>query len=143
MSDTLPGTTLPDDNHDRPWRGLPCTVTPCFGARLVQEGNRLHYLADRAGIRGLFSDADAYHPDQAFPLLMKQLELMLTSGELNPRHQHTVTLYAKGLTCKADTRSQLINSIDILRARRATGLMTRDNYRTVNNITLGKYPEAK
>lgn len=103
MSDTLPGTTLPDDNHDRPWWGLPCTVTPCFGARLVQEGNRLHYLADRAGIRGLYSNADAYHLDQAFPLLMKQLELMLTSGELNPRHQHTVTLYAKGLTCKADT----------------------------------------
>ncbi|MEW0483487.1 toxin, partial [Escherichia coli] len=25
----------------------------------------------------------------------------------------------------------------------ATGLMTRHNYRTVNNITLGKYPEAK
>ncbi|WP_176572600.1 type IV toxin-antitoxin system YeeU family antitoxin, partial [Escherichia coli] len=24
---------------------------------------------------------------------------------LNPRHQHTVTLYAKGLTCKADTLS--------------------------------------
>ena len=63
----------------------------------------MHYLADRAGIRGLFSDADAYHLDQAFPLLMKQLELMLTSGELNPRHQHTVTLYAKGLTCDADT----------------------------------------
>ncbi|WP_176377027.1 type IV toxin-antitoxin system YeeU family antitoxin, partial [Escherichia coli] len=36
-------------------------------------------------------------------LLMKQLELMLTSGELNPRHQHTVTLYAKGLACEADT----------------------------------------
>ena len=85
------------------FRSLPCTVTPCFGARLVQEGNRLHYLADRAGIRGRFSDADAYHLDQAFPLLMKQLELMLTGGELNPRHQHTVTLYAKGLTCEADT----------------------------------------
>ncbi len=83
MSDTLSGTTHPDDNDDHPWWGLPCTVTPCFGARLVQEGNRLHYLADRAGIRGLFSDADAYHLDQAFPLLMKQLELMLTSGELN------------------------------------------------------------
>ncbi|EHX1494491.1 toxin, partial [Escherichia coli] len=27
--------------------------------------------------------------------------------------------------------------------RRATGLMTRDNYRTVNNITRGKHPEAK
>ncbi|ELN5623895.1 toxin [Escherichia coli] len=43
----------------------------------------------------------------------------------------------------ACTRSQLINSIDILRARRATNLMTRDNYRTVNNITQGKHPEAK
>ena len=43
----------------------------------------------------------------------------------------------------ACTRSQLINSIDILRARRATGLMTRDNYRTVNNIILGKHPEVK
>ncbi|EOM4027018.1 type IV toxin-antitoxin system YeeU family antitoxin, partial [Escherichia coli] len=27
MSDTLPGTTPPDDNHDRLWWGLPCTVT--------------------------------------------------------------------------------------------------------------------
>ncbi|WP_176685939.1 type IV toxin-antitoxin system YeeU family antitoxin, partial [Escherichia coli] len=26
-----------------------------------------HYLADRAGIRGRFSNADAYHLDQAFP----------------------------------------------------------------------------
>ncbi|PZZ46174.1 hypothetical protein DIV13_26630 [Escherichia coli] len=103
VSDTLSGTTHPDDNDDHPWWGLPCTVTPCFGARLVQEGNRLHYLADRAGIRGRFRDADAYPLDQAFPLLMKQLKLMLTSGELNPRHQHTVTLYAKGLTCEADT----------------------------------------
>ncbi|EFH9796881.1 type IV toxin-antitoxin system YeeU family antitoxin [Escherichia coli] len=102
MSDTLPGTTHPDNNN-RPWWGLPCTVMPCFGARLVQEGNQLHYLADRAGIRGRFSDADSYHLDQAFPLLMKQLELMLTSGELSPRYQHTVTLYAKGLTCEADT----------------------------------------
>ncbi|WP_211131028.1 type IV toxin-antitoxin system YeeU family antitoxin, partial [Escherichia coli] len=25
---------------------LPCTVTPCFGARLVQESNQLHYLAN-------------------------------------------------------------------------------------------------
>ncbi|EFO2691663.1 type IV toxin-antitoxin system YeeU family antitoxin, partial [Escherichia coli] len=29
MSDTLTGTTHPDDNSDRPWWGLPCTVTPC------------------------------------------------------------------------------------------------------------------
>ncbi|HDD9386176.1 type IV toxin-antitoxin system YeeU family antitoxin, partial [Escherichia coli] len=25
MSDTLSGTTHPDDNHDHPWWGLPCT----------------------------------------------------------------------------------------------------------------------
>ncbi|MBB7810305.1 hypothetical protein HEL83_021520, partial [Escherichia coli] len=50
---------------------------------------------------------------------------------------------AANVWLSSGTRSQLINSIDILRARRATGLMTRDNYRTVNNITLGKYPEAK
>ncbi|MBF1857744.1 TA system toxin CbtA family protein, partial [Escherichia coli] len=43
----------------------------------------------------------------------------------------------------AGAPSQLINSIDILRARRATGLMTRNNYRMVNNITQGKHPEAK
>ncbi|EOK3442506.1 type IV toxin-antitoxin system YeeU family antitoxin, partial [Escherichia coli] len=25
MSDALSGTMLPDDNHDHPWWGLPCT----------------------------------------------------------------------------------------------------------------------
>lgn len=48
MSDKLHETNYPDDHNDRIWWGLPCTVTPCFGARLVQEGNRLHYLANRA-----------------------------------------------------------------------------------------------
>ncbi|EOY5724093.1 type IV toxin-antitoxin system YeeU family antitoxin [Enterobacter cloacae] len=91
--------------HDiaEPWWGLKRNITPCFGARLVQEGNRLHYLADRASIIGQFSAADLRHLAHAFPLLLKQLELMLTSGELSPRHQHCVTLYAKGLTCEADT----------------------------------------
>lgn len=95
----------PTVNHNiaEPWWGLKRNITPCFGARLVQEGNRLHYLADRASINGKFSDADLRHLDQAFPLLMKQMELMLTSGELTPRHQHCVTLYAKGLTCEADS----------------------------------------
>jgi cytoskeleton bundling-enhancing protein CbeA-like protein len=67
------------------------------------EGNRLHYLSDRASITGQFNKADLLHLDQVFPVLLKQVELMLTSGELNPRHQHCVTLYAKGLTCEADT----------------------------------------
>ncbi|MHA1053663.1 type IV toxin-antitoxin system YeeU family antitoxin [Enterobacter mori] len=92
-------------HHDsaEPWWGLRRSISPCFGARLVQEGNRLHYLADRASIAGTFSDADLRHLNQAFPVLLKQLELMLVSGELNPRHQHSVTLYAKGLTCEADS----------------------------------------
>ncbi|CAB5540170.1 Antitoxin YeeU [Citrobacter youngae] len=98
----MSNTTRPEDHHiAEPWWGLKRSVTPCFGARLVQEGNRLHYLADRASITGKFSDTDLRHLDQAFPVLMKQLELMLTSGELTPRHQHCVTLYAKGLTCEA------------------------------------------
>ncbi|WP_320717982.1 type IV toxin-antitoxin system YeeU family antitoxin [Enterobacter asburiae] len=96
---------IPTVNHDitEHWWGLKRNITPCFGARLVQEGNRLHYLADRASITGTFSNEDLRHLDQAFPVLMKQLELMLVSGELNPRHQHNVTLYAKGLTLDADT----------------------------------------
>ncbi|EBJ9255405.1 type IV toxin-antitoxin system YeeU family antitoxin [Salmonella enterica] len=91
--------------HDiaSPWWGLNRPVAPLFGARLVQEGSRLHYLADRASIVGKFSAAHLRRIDQAFPLMLKQLELMLVSGELNPRHQHCVTLYHNGLVCEADT----------------------------------------
>lgn len=96
-------TLTVNDDTVEPWWGLSRNVIPCFGARLVQEGNRLHYLADRASIKGQFNEADLLHLDQAFPVLLKQAELMLTSGELNPRHQHCVKLYAKGLTCEADT----------------------------------------
>lgn len=96
---------IPPANHDiaEPWWGLKRDITPCFSARLVQEGNQLHYLADRASITGTFCEADLHHLDQAFPVLLKQLELMLLSVELSPRRQHCVTLYAKGLTCEADT----------------------------------------
>lgn len=103
MSQTTPTTPAVNPGVTEPWWGLKHSVTPCFGARLVQEGNRLHYLADRSSITGTFSETDLRHLDQAFPLLLKQLELMLTSGELNPRHPHCVMLYAKGLTCEADS----------------------------------------
>lgn len=39
----------------------------------------------------------------------------------------------------AETQSPLLSSIDILRARKACGLMTRKDYRTVTDITTGKY----
>ncbi len=35
--------------------GLQSDITPRFGARLVQEGKRLYYLADRAGFTGSFA----------------------------------------------------------------------------------------
>ncbi|GKW22286.1 hypothetical protein PEC302107_40150 [Pectobacterium araliae] len=46
-------------SSDTPEWGLKCAITPRFGARLVQEGHYLHYLADRASIVGAFSKTDA------------------------------------------------------------------------------------
>lgn len=83
--------------------GLNRNVTPCFGARLVQEGNRLHYLADRASITGKFINAEYLKLDEIFPHFISQMESMLTTGEMNPRHAHCVTLYHNGFTGEADT----------------------------------------
>ncbi|WP_204362893.1 type IV toxin-antitoxin system YeeU family antitoxin, partial [Escherichia coli] len=61
-------TDLKDyDTPPTPLWGLQCNVTPCFGARLVQEGGCLHFLADRAVFTGTFSDSDARHLNQVFP----------------------------------------------------------------------------
>ncbi|EGJ4976562.1 type IV toxin-antitoxin system YeeU family antitoxin [Escherichia coli :H19] len=83
--------------------GLQRDITPRLGARLVQEGNRLHYLADRANITDKFSDVECLKLDVAFPHFIRQMESMLTTGEMNPRHAHCVTLYHNGFTCEADT----------------------------------------
>ncbi|EDU0977638.1 type IV toxin-antitoxin system YeeU family antitoxin [Salmonella enterica subsp. enterica serovar Anderlecht] len=83
--------------------GLNRTGPPQFSARLVQEGNRLHYLADRAGITGTFNEEECQQLNSAFPHFIEQMELMLLSGELNPHHAHRVTLYHNELTCEADT----------------------------------------
>ena len=83
--------------------GLQSDITPRFGARLVQEGNRLHYLADRAGLTGSFSPMHLQKLDLVFPLFVEQLEDMLRAGELNPHQQHQVTIQLASLTCIADT----------------------------------------
>lgn len=101
QSTTLSGSSA-ENSSCLQW-GLKRNITPCFGARLVQEGNRLYFLTDRAGFDGSFSDDEALRLDQVFPLMMKQLERMLTTGELDPRYQHCVTLHHNGLTCEADT----------------------------------------
>jgi cytoskeleton bundling-enhancing protein CbeA-like protein len=67
-----------------PTRGLQRDITPRLGARLVQEGNRLHYLADRASITGKFSDIECRKLDETFPHFIRQMESMLTTGELSP-----------------------------------------------------------
>ncbi len=79
-------------------------ITPRFGARLVQEGNRLYYLADRAELTGSFSPIHLQKLDLAFQLFIEQLENMLCVGELNPHQQRQVTIQLASLTCVADTR---------------------------------------
>ncbi|EMQ9925897.1 type IV toxin-antitoxin system YeeU family antitoxin, partial [Enterobacter hormaechei] len=48
--------------------GLQPDISPRFGARLVQEGNRLHYLADRAAFAGSFTPEQLQKLEQVFPL---------------------------------------------------------------------------
>ena len=76
--------TPSDHDVSEPWWGLERDITPCFGARLVQEGNRLHYLADRASLMGNFSDTECFKLNDAFPYFISQMESMLTTGELIP-----------------------------------------------------------
>ncbi|MCL6327180.1 type IV toxin-antitoxin system YeeU family antitoxin [Pectobacterium polaris] len=88
---------------DAPEWGLKRAITPRFGARLVQEGNRLHYLADRASIVGTFSKTEAQSLERCFPELIELLEQKLRMEELNPRQQGRITLYCNEWTCEADT----------------------------------------
>lgn len=83
--------------------GLPCSVTPCVSARLVQEGNRLHFLADRMTISGQFSAALAQAAEAAFPVLISELEQQLADGQLDPRQQRCVRLQHGDFLCDADT----------------------------------------
>lgn len=83
--------------------GLKCDITPRFGARLVQESNRLHYLPDRAEISGELSEEQIDRLNQSFRQMIGILEHLLTTGELNPLQQHCITIYHNGLTCEADT----------------------------------------
>lgn len=93
----------PDIPPTAPVWGLQCAITPRLGARLVQQGRHLHFLADRAGLIGTFTPEALKALDVAFPMLIEQLEAQLRSGELDPRRQHCVTVQHAGFTCEADT----------------------------------------
>ncbi len=83
--------------------GLRSDITPSFGARLVQVGCRLHFLADRASLCGDFTLEQLKTLDATFSQFVKQLESALKSGALDPRQPHRYSITLNGLTCKADT----------------------------------------
>ena len=105
-------TTHTNNQHpvapDQPTRifaqwGLPHTVTPRFGARLIQSHYRLDFLSDRASLIGEWSETQIAKLDLAFPEIIKALEAKLLTGELDAQHQHCITIQHEGFTCEADT----------------------------------------
>lgn len=83
--------------------GLPHTVTPRFGARLIQEHHRLHVLSDRASLIGDWTTETIDQLEAAFPVIIKELESKLLIGELDAHRQQRVTIQQGGFICEADT----------------------------------------
>lgn len=105
-------TTHTNDQHpvapDQPTRifaqwGLPHTVTPRFGARLIQEHHRLHFLSDRASLIGEWAEEAIDRLEAIFPAIIKALEAKLLTGELDAQRQHCITIQHGGFTCEADS----------------------------------------
>jgi cytoskeleton bundling-enhancing protein CbeA-like protein len=92
-----------NDNTPSPAWGPQSAITPRLGARLVQQGDHLHFLADRAGFVGTFSPDTLQALEVTFSALLTKLEAQLQSGALDPRRQHCVTVQHAGFTCDADT----------------------------------------
>ena len=101
MKEPIPN--MANTSDETPIWGLQRAITPRLGARLVQQGNRLHFLTDRAGSVGTFSPDVLQALDTIFPVLITQLESCLRSGELDQRRQQCVTVQHAGFTCEADT----------------------------------------
>ncbi|MCX7132105.1 type IV toxin-antitoxin system YeeU family antitoxin [Aeromonas sp.] len=83
--------------------GLPHTVTPHFGARLIQEHHRLHFLSDRASLIGEWEVVAIDRLEAAFPTIIKELEAKLLTGELDTQRQQCITIQHASFTCEADT----------------------------------------
>ncbi|OZG42308.1 hypothetical protein CAK78_08615 [Aeromonas sp. A35_P] len=83
--------------------GLPHTVTPRFGARLIQEHHRLHFLSDRASLIGEWVEEAIDQLEANFPTIIKELEAKLLTGELDAQRQQRITVQLCGFTCEADT----------------------------------------
>ncbi|MGL5307082.1 MAG: type IV toxin-antitoxin system YeeU family antitoxin [Aeromonas veronii] len=83
--------------------GLPHTVTPRFGARLIQEHHRLHFLSDRASLIGEWAEEAIDQLEAAFSEIIKALETKLLTGELYAQRQQRITIQHGGFTCEADS----------------------------------------
>lgn len=105
VSDSDNHASLPphEDSTPSPVWGLQRDITPRLGARLVQQGNHLHFLSDRAGFVGTFSPDTVQALEVTFSALLTKLEAQLQSGALDPRRQHCVKVQHADFTCEADT----------------------------------------
>ena len=83
--------------------GLPRDISPRFGARLIQSRYRLDFLSDRASLIGEWTEEAIDRLDQAFPVIIKQLEAKLLTGELDAQRQHCITIQHGEFTCEADS----------------------------------------
>ena len=83
--------------------GLPHNMTPRFGARLIQEHHRLHFLSDRASLVGEWQEEAIDRLEAALPTIIKELEAKLLTGELDAQRQQRITIQHGGFTCEADT----------------------------------------
>ena len=95
-------TTLKLFDIEHAW-GLPRKVSPRFGARLILRGLHLDYLNDRASFVGEFPPAIKQQFVEAFPAMVKQLERLVATGEIDATEQHCITIEHAGFTCEADT----------------------------------------
>ncbi|CAI1790109.1 Putative antitoxin YfjZ [Serratia fonticola] len=100
ISDPKTSSSIPDPI---PYWGLQYDITPRLGARLIQQGARLHFLGDRAGCIGIFDPEVPQALELAFPVLVERLERLLRLGELDPRRQHCVAVQHAGFIYEADT----------------------------------------
>ncbi|EPU3916382.1 type IV toxin-antitoxin system YeeU family antitoxin [Aeromonas hydrophila] len=82
---------------------MPHSATPRFGARLILEHHRLHFLSDRASLSGEWEEVAIDRLEAAFPTIIKELEDKLLTGELDAQRQHSITIQHGGFTCAADT----------------------------------------
>ncbi|AUD61201.1 hypothetical protein AYJ58_17720 [Shewanella sp. Pdp11] len=95
-------TTLKLFDIEHAW-GLPRKVSPRFGARLILRGLHLDYLNDRSSFVGEFSPEERKRFNHAFPRLVKQLERLVATGEIDATEQQCVTIEHDNFTCEADT----------------------------------------